>query len=154
MNTKAKTHLSLYVKDIQKTKAFYQTFFGMEATKEKEGYLKFNIESPALVISFLEDPLKAQRLPGHLGFQVDSMEELKVWHDTVRAKGYQTLEEMQTNCCYALQDKFWINDPDENAWEVYVFHQDSEFNDPKYASASEEACCVAPQQNEKESACC
>jgi hypothetical protein len=51
------------------------------------------------------------------------------------------LEEMDTNCCYANQDKFWVVDPDGYHWEVYSFNEDVEFNDPRYAKESTTACC-------------
>ena len=57
-------------------------------------------------------------------------------------------EEIGTNCCYARQDKFWVNDPDGTEWEVYYFHEDAEFNDPRYQDEYDQAdvaqCCIAP----------
>jgi hypothetical protein len=47
--------------------------------------------------------------------------------------GLLTRDEMQTNCCYALQDKTWVRDPDGNEWEVFVVLED---NLPETAAAS------------------
>ncbi|MDX6558134.1 MAG: hypothetical protein QOF72_1183, partial [Blastocatellia bacterium] len=34
-------------------------------------------------------------------------------------------DEMQTTCCYAVQDKTWVSDPDGNEWEAFVVLQDN-----------------------------
>ena len=62
-------------------------------------------------------------------------------------------EEMGTNCCYAVQDKFWVSDPDGVQWEVYYFHADAEFNDPHYETQSATACCT-PKQETQKTGCC
>ena len=55
---------------------------------------------------------------------------------------------MGTNCCYAEQDKFWVEDPDGYHWEVYQFHKDVEFNDPRYSTGESSQCCM-PANPEK-----
>ena len=58
-------------------------------------------------------------------------------------------EEIDTNCCYANQDKFWVSDPDGHQWEVYYFNHDTTFNDPHYEAATASACCTPPQVEKK-----
>ncbi|MFT7297948.1 MAG: catechol 2,3-dioxygenase-like lactoylglutathione lyase family enzyme [Sphingobacteriales bacterium] len=135
-------HISLYVKDIFETLAFYRKFFGQEPEKIQSGYAKFHVMEPPLIISFVENPERVSPGFGHLGIQVDSEEELKSRLTIAENKGLKTKEEMGTNCCYAFQDKFWAADPDGHQWEIYFFHQDVEFNDPRYQKESAEACCV------------
>ena len=66
------------------------------------------------------------------------------------AEGLVTEDEMQVNCCYALQDKTWVRDPDGNEWEAFVVLED---NLPVTSS-----CCQpeAAQQSAQTSAtgCC
>ena len=83
---------------------------------------------------------------GHLGFQVETVEELnkRLWE--ARMKKLVTKEEVGTNCCYAKQDKFWVNDPDGVQWEVYYFHEDAEFNDPHYEVSEASTCCIASEK--------
>lgn len=154
-------HVSLYVKDIAATVDFYNKFFGQQASKVKPGYAKYMLDEPSLIISFVEAADKVQANFGHLGFQVATKEELENRLEQTHTQGLQSLEEMGTNCCYALQDKYWVADPDGHQWEVYYFHQDSEFNDPKYATEEASACCSPAMQTEKPkvqiaevSACC
>ncbi len=150
MNTNLfpKMHVSLYVKDIKQTVNFYTQFFGNKPVKVKNDYAKFVLDKPSLIISFVENKDRVQQNFGHLGFQVETIEELnkRLWE--ARMKNLVAREEIGTNCCYAKQDKFWINDPDGVQWEVYYFHEDAEFNDPHYETPEATACCM-PKNKEK-----
>ncbi len=141
-----KMHVSLYVSDLHKSLTFYTRFFGKEAAKVAPGYFKFELEQPALIISFIENPERVQSNFGHLGIQVASKEEVLERLSFIEKQGLMVREEMETACCYAIQDKFWVNDPDGVQWEVYYFHKDVAFNDPKFESGGEAACCMPPQQ--------
>ncbi len=147
-NTFPRTHISLYVSDLKKTIGFYNTFFGKSAQKVKPGYAKYIIENPALIISFIENPERVQANFGHLGIQVATQEEMQRFLNEAKAKNIVAKEEIGTACCYALQDKFWVNDPDGVQWEVYYFHQDAEFNDPHYEARETSACCGLPEKTE------
>jgi len=136
-------HVSLYVSDIKATTDFYTTFFNQKASKIKQGYAKFELESPGLIISFVENAERVQSNFGHLGFQVESKEAMLAQLEIAKKQGIVSLEEMGTACCYAIQDKFWATDPDGVQWEIYYFHEDSEFNDPQYAMADASACCTS-----------
>lgn len=147
MNTTAKfprMHVSLYVADMQKTIDFYTTFFGQAPSKVKAKYAKYELENPSLIISFIENKDRVQAHFGHLGFQVGTVEEMKERLAVAKEQGIVEREEIGTACCYAVQDKFWVNDPDGVQWEVYYFHEDAQFNDPHYEvgkAVSEKACC-------------
>ena len=135
-------HVSLYVRDITKTVQFYKTFFGQEPEKVKPDYSKFILNRPSLIISFVQNTERVKENFGHLGFQVETLEEMnmRLWH--ARMHGLVTLEETGTKCCYAKQDKFWVSDPDGVQWEVYYIHENVEFNDPRYEEAGAAACCA------------
>lgn len=143
MNTPGfpRMHVSLYVSSIEDTVRFYDQFFGQAADKVKPGYAKYMLNEPALVISFVENAAMIQPQFGHLGFQVETKEEMTDKLNVARTQGIVSLEEEGTSCCYAVQDKFWVSDPDGYRWEVYYFHADAEFNDPHYALEKAEACC-------------
>lgn len=154
-------HVSLYVSDITKSVEFYSRFFGQEPAKVKPNYAKYVLEKPSLIISFVENKERVQSNFGHLGFQVESVEDLNIKLWEAKKKNIVAREEVGTNCCYAKQDKFWVNDPDGVQWEVYYFHADAEFNDPHYEVSEASACC-SPADKEKvalgdlktEKACC
>ncbi|MGY2130683.1 ArsI/CadI family heavy metal resistance metalloenzyme [Hymenobacter sp. HD11105] len=141
-------HISLYVSELTATVNFYTAFFGQPATKIRRGYAKYVLDKPSLIISFVENPDRVASNFGHLGFQVETIEEMEQRLAVARKTGLVAREEMGTSCCYAKQDKFWVNDPDGVEWEIYYFHEDAEFNDPRYQQeydqASSSQCCIAP----------
>lgn len=143
-------HVSLYVSNLAASVNFYTTFFGQAAEKIKPGYAKYILEKPSLIISFIENPERVQQNFGHLGFQLETVEEMSEWLNKARLQGIVSKEEIGISCCYAIQDKFWATDPDGVQWEVYYFHEDAEFNDPHYALEDAAACCMPPvSQKEK-----
>jgi catechol 2,3-dioxygenase-like lactoylglutathione lyase family enzyme len=134
-------HVSFYVSDITKSVNFYSSFFGQAPDKIKPGYAKYVLDKPSLIISFIEDKGRVQANFGHAGFQVETREELKLKLEEATAKNLVSKIETGTKCCYAEQDKFWVNDPDQIQWEIYYFHADAEFNDPHYESDRSDPCC-------------
>ena len=154
----SKMHVSLFVSNLENTVEFYTKFFGQEPEKIKDGYTKFELDTPSLIISFIEAPEKIAAQFGHLGFQVETKEELNDRLNLARGNKLVQKEEIGTACCYAIQDKYWVADPDGYQWEVYYFHEDVEFNDPRI-SDSKEACCsptmsVNEKANQKKKATC
>ncbi|SHI87203.1 Catechol 2,3-dioxygenase [Hymenobacter daecheongensis DSM 21074] len=139
-------HVSLYVSNLAATVSFYDAFFRQPAAKIRPGYAKYVLDQPSLIISFVENADRVQSHFGHLGFQVETVAELDERLTAARAAGLVQREEVGTSCCYAKQDKFWVNDPDGVEWEVYYFHEDAEFNDPRYQAeaAGSSQCCIAP----------
>ena len=146
-------HVSLYVKDIERTIDFYSKFFGVDPSKVKDKYAKFELDQPALIISFIEGEASASKF-GHLGFQVETKEELNDRLNLARGHNLVEKEEIGTACCYAIQDKFWVSDPDGYHWEVYYFHSDAEFNDPRREEEAGVACCNLNTEEKAEAACC
>lgn len=134
-------HVSLYVSDLTKSLNFYTRFFAQEPAKIRTGYAKFVLETPSLIISFVENADRVQSNFGHLGFQVETIEDLHEKLHVAKQSQLLTKEEIETNCCYARQDKFWVTDPDGVQWEVYYFHEDAEFNDPRVENLESTTCC-------------
>ena len=153
-NSFPRMHVSLYVSDIQNTVNFYSNFFGEAPTKVKPNYAKYVLENPSLIISFVENKERVQENFGHLGFQVETIEELNKRLTEAKLKNLVSKEEVGTNCCYAKQDKFWANDPDGIQWEVYYFHEDAEFNDPHYEMEETSACCTVSHEETKKDCGC
>src|SRR6185436_13462532 len=154
MNPFPRMHVSLYVSDIQKSVNFYTQFFGQEPAKLKPNYAKYVLESPSLIISFVENKERVQSNFGHLGFQVETLEDLNIKLWQAKKNNLVAREEVGTNCCYAKQDKFWVNDPDNVQWEVYYFHQDAEFNDPHYEMSETNSCCTVSNTEVKSDCGC
>ncbi len=145
-------HTSFYVSDIEKTVAFYNTFFGQEPTKVRPFYAKYILDSPSLIISFIESPDKVNANFGHIGIQVETQDEMYRRFFEAKTRDLELVEEIGVSCCYAKQDKFWVSDPDGIEWEIYYFHEDAEFNHPRYDFKKDEetegaACGCTPKDN-------
>ena len=128
-----KVHAALTVRDVEASVGFYRRLFGVEPSKVRPGYAKFDVQYPPINFSLNQGNPTGSGTLSHLGIQVPSTEDVlairKQWADA----GLQPRDEMQTDCCYALQDKAWVRDPDGNEWEVFVVLKDTH-----KASAS---CC-------------
>lgn len=152
METFPRMHVSLYVSDIRKSTSFYQTLFNIAPVKVRPGYAKFVLEQPSLIISFVENAAFVQPGFGHLGFQVETQEILEEMRKHFQSEGLIRLVENDTVCCYARQDKFWLDDPDGYQWEIYYFHNDTQ---EKSSQITEGACCIAMAEPEPANeACC
>jgi catechol 2,3-dioxygenase-like lactoylglutathione lyase family enzyme len=120
-----KPHVALNVKDVAISTAFYMKLFGLEPAKTRTGYAKFDVGNPPLNLSLNESPSPRGAGLSHLGIQVSSTEEVLAIRKQWIEAGLATRDEMQTNCCYAIQDKVWVRDPDGNEWEAFVVLQDN-----------------------------
>jgi len=154
MNPFPRMHVSLYVSNITDTIDFYSKFFEQPPVKVKPNYAKYVLEKPSLIISFVENKDRVQSNFGHLGFQVETLEQLNSKLEMARGKNLVAREEIGTHCCYAKQDKFWANDPDGVQWEIYYFHADAEFNDPHYEMKEASACCTVSSDDVKSNCGC
>lgn len=119
--TRFKTHVALHVRELAPAVAFYRTLFGAEPVKHKADYAKFDVENPGLNLTLnVTDAIAPHRALSHLGIQVDSTEAVKAAIARFQAAGLDLFEERNTDCCYALQDKVWVTDPDGHRWEIFV----------------------------------
>jgi catechol 2,3-dioxygenase-like lactoylglutathione lyase family enzyme len=146
-----KPHVSLNVSSVERSVEFYEKAFGVSATKRRPGYAKFDLQSPSLNLSMVEAPRTGVNA-SHFGIQVASTEDVLEATRRFAAAGLKTLSEQDTACCYALQDKVWVEDPDGNSWEVFVVKTDA-----PVMRETRSACCAPTMASEAEStapSCC
>ena len=120
-----KAHLALNVRDVKRSAEFYKQLWGIIPAKEREGYAKFDVQNPPLNLTLNQVPNLQRGAISHLGIQVSSTDDVLAIKQKWMDAGLLTRDEMQTNCCYALQDKTWVQDPDGNEWEVFVVLEDN-----------------------------
>jgi len=119
----SRVQLALNVSDINEAIAFYSKMFNTEPAKVREGYANFAIADPPLKLVLIENAV-AERL-NHLGIEVESTDDVAEATNRFDQMGFITDVEEQTTCCYAVQDKVWVRDPDDARWEVYTVISDS-----------------------------
>jgi catechol 2,3-dioxygenase-like lactoylglutathione lyase family enzyme len=143
-----KAHLALNVKNVERSTEFYRKMLGIEPSKVRRGYAKFDVQNPPLNLTLNEVAFSERGALSHLGIQVSATSDVLAMREKWAEAGLVTRDEMQTNCCYALQDKTWVHDPDGNEWEVFVVLEDN--------LAETAACCGmgATEQSDAQASSC
>jgi catechol 2,3-dioxygenase-like lactoylglutathione lyase family enzyme len=120
-----KAHLAINVRDVERSIEFYKKLFGIEPSKMRTGYAKFDVQNPPLNFTLNQVPFGEHGALSHMGIQVGSTEDVLTMREKWAAAGLLTRDEMQADCCYATQDKTWVRDPDGNEWEAFVVLKDN-----------------------------
>jgi len=115
-----KAHLALNVHNVETSIEFYRKMLGIAPSKVRTGYAKFNVQNPPLNLTLNQHSFSERGALSHLGIQVASTDDVLALRDRWVEAGLMTRDEMQTDCCYATQDKTWVRDPDGNEWEAFV----------------------------------
>lgn len=135
----SRLQLALNVNDLDASIAFYSQLFGTEPAKTRPGYANFAITTPPLKLVLIENPGSGGSV-NHLGVEVADTATVEAEQERLAALGHAVIEEKDTTCCYARQDKFWVQDtPDAERWEIYTVLDDAPVVD---APAAEATCCV------------
>ena len=134
----SRLQLALNVTDIDQAVAFYSKLFGTEPAKRRPGYANFAVAEPPLKLVLLENPGQGGSL-NHLGVEVSDTETVAAEQARLAGAGLAPAAASETTCCYAKQDKFWVEGaPDGESWEVYTVLADSQ---TFYAEGPGEQCC-------------
>jgi catechol 2,3-dioxygenase-like lactoylglutathione lyase family enzyme len=116
--------LALNVSNLDESIDFYSKFFRTEPAKVRPGYANFAVADPPLKLVLIESTNEPGSI-NHLGVEVFSSEDVAEATRYLSGIGLATEVEDQTTCCYALQDKVWVDGPDASKWEVYTVLADS-----------------------------
>lgn len=134
-------HVHVAVEDLEASTRFYSTVFGTRPSVQKPDYAKWMLEDPRINFAISQRGAK----PGvdHLGFQVDSDEELAALRQQVADAEIAAHDQRDVTCCYARSDKYWITDPQGVAWETYRTLGEAEiYGAPTKKTADTTACCA------------
>jgi catechol 2,3-dioxygenase-like lactoylglutathione lyase family enzyme len=122
----SRVQLALRVADLEGSIAFYSKLFDAEPAKRRPGYANFVIAEPPLKLVLIEGEADEDTRLDHLGVEVESTEQVTTATHRLKNAGLDTIEENDTSCCYALQDKVWVHGPGKEPWEVYVVKADAD----------------------------
>jgi len=134
-----KAHLAINVRSVERSIAFYRKLFAIEPSKVRAGYAKFDVQNPPLNFTLNQAPFTDAGALSHMGIQLSSTADVVTLRQRWADAGLSVRDEMQTDCCFATQDKTWVHDPDGNEWEAFVILQD---NLPEKHSVQGAECCA------------
>jgi catechol 2,3-dioxygenase-like lactoylglutathione lyase family enzyme len=138
----SRVQLALNVTDIHSAVEFYSKLFGTQPAKREAGYANFAILDPPLKLILMErTDARGHGIEGtlnHLGIEVETPSEVATASDRLSGAGLETDVQMETTCCFAVQDKVWVHDPDGAPWEVYAVLADAP---PESGISGDETCC-------------
>ena len=143
----SRLQLALTVSDIDTAVEFYGTMFRAEPAKRRPGYANFAITDPPLKLVLIEGTEGGTL--NHLGVEVDGTEAVHSATGRFETAGLGTRFEDGVECCYALQDKVWVRDPDGAEWEWYTVLGDSE-----QMESTADACCATGETTPDAASCC
>ncbi len=154
----SRIQLALNVNDLEESVAFYRKLFGAEPVKVRPGYANFAIAEPPLKLILMENPGQGGSV-NHLGVEVADTNAVDAERIRLAAAGLASDEERDTTCCYAKQNKFWVEGtPNGEMWEVYTVLEDSPafYGDDAVAAARWGQAAALPSTGEPATAsrCC
>jgi catechol 2,3-dioxygenase-like lactoylglutathione lyase family enzyme len=146
----SRLQLALNVSNLDEAVDFYSKFFKTEPAKIRPGYANFAIADPPLKLVLFENPDNPDTI-NHLGVEVFSPDEVLRATQYLSEQGFTTDVEEQTTCCFAVQDKVWVDGPDDSHREIYTVLSDAT---DAVALAGGETCCTTSTSTSEAAACC
>jgi catechol 2,3-dioxygenase-like lactoylglutathione lyase family enzyme len=122
----SRVQLALNVDNLDESIAFYSRLFNAEPAKIRPGYANFAVAEPPLKLVLIENPGRGGSI-NHLGVEVADTDTVDAEQTRLAATGLASVDERGTTCCYATQDKFWVEGaPNGERWEIYTVLADSD----------------------------
>ena len=150
----SRVQLALNVSDLDEAITFYSRLFQASPAKVRPGYANFAVDEPPLKLVLIEGVGEPGSV-NHLGVEVASTEDVAAATSTFIGAGLQIEVEERTTCCYAVQDKVWVDGPDGARWEIYTVLADAE--DTEYLGGDQRCCTsalVEPMAASASPSCC
>jgi catechol 2,3-dioxygenase-like lactoylglutathione lyase family enzyme len=144
----SRVQLALNVSNLDEAVAFYSKLFGTEPAKLRPGYANFAIAEPPLKLVLIEGMGPGGSL-NHLGVEVESTNEVAAAQQRLRGEGLAVAVEDEVACCYAVQDKVWVDGPDREPWEIYTVLADVEMPGGalRTVDPNEAMCCASAPES-------
>ena len=140
----SRVQLALNVADLDEAIDFYSKLFATEPAKVRPGYANFAVADPPLKLVLFEDAAQVPGSLNHLGVEVQSTDEVAAAQARLAAAGFATATEEQVSCCFAVQDKVWVDGPGGEPWEIYTVLSDAEVppGELRTVDSPDTGCCA------------
>jgi catechol 2,3-dioxygenase-like lactoylglutathione lyase family enzyme len=140
----SRVQLALNVANINQAIEFYSKLFATAPAKVRPGYANFAIADPPLKLVLIENEDAVAGSLNHLGVEVENADKVAAAHARLSAEELPTAVEEHVSCCYAVQDKVWVDGPGGEPWEIYTVLADIEMpaGQLRVADPTKAACCA------------
>ena len=142
-------HISLDVRNVPTSVAFYQKVFGVAPQKQTTDYAKFDLTEPPLNLALVSSTGAISSV-NHLGIEVESADDIAKWKQQLLERNILEKVEEGIACCFARQDKLWFTDPDGNSWEIFTVHEQLAVT----GAFKNTGCCVPKSSGAAQPAAC
>lgn len=152
----SRVQLALNVSDLDQAIDFYSKLFDAQPAKVRPGYANFAVAEPPLKLVLIEDPEATTRL-NHLGVEVADTDAVDAATSRLQTQGLPTATEESVECCFARQDKVWVDGPDGEPWEIYTVLGDAEHPHGQLRTVAPDGkatCCAPSGADAATSSCC
>ena len=149
----SRVQLALNVSDLDAAVDFYSKLFATQPAKRRPGYANFAVAAPPLKLVLMENPEAAGTL-NHLGVEVETTDDVTAATARLQSDGLETASQENVTCCYAVQDKVWVRDPDDAPWEIYTVLADAERLSPATGDVGEQGACCGSGTDTADTVCC
>jgi catechol 2,3-dioxygenase-like lactoylglutathione lyase family enzyme len=136
----SRVQLALNVSNLEDAITFYSKLFATEPAKVRPGYANFAVAEPPLKLVLIEGTGEPGTL-NHLGVEVETTAEVGSTQARLAGEGLATATEDEVECCYAVQDKVWVDGPDREPWEIYTVLGEADTMGCTTAPESARHCC-------------
>ena len=150
----SRVQLALNVSDLDQAVDFYSKLFATEPAKRRPGYASFAVAEPPLKLVLIEGMGDPGSL-NHLGVEVEDTDAVSAANERLTGEGLSCASEEQVSCCFAVQDKVWVDAPDGEPWEIYTVLADAEHGpgELRTVEPGEDALCCASAPESAERCC-
>lgn len=133
-------HISLNVRSVENSVAFYSSLFGVSPSKERDDYANFRLDEPPIHLALQRGAKTGRGGVSHVGVEMPDHETLEKWRQRLELAGAAVEPENGAECCYAKADKLWVTDPDGYPWEIWVRTGEHEAMGATRQGAARQAC--------------
>ncbi len=131
-------HIALTTRDLGAAESFYSALFGVEPDKVRDNYRRYQPDGAPIVLTLMPGEPGTKGAVDHFGLRFADVAATKSAWERASKAGLDPRTELDVTCCWAVQNKAWVSDPDGREWELYTVTNDS----PVIENDQPSPCCA------------